>query len=315
MAANLGFSIRASVLFLFLILPLVAINAPMWAAGPREDLVVTAAWLNQHLKDPELVLLHVGDPNEYKQRHLPGAQLVDLMDISAPMDHSGADTKTLALELPAPSDLRDRLARFGISDNSTIVVYYGNDWYSPATRVVFTLTYAGLGGRTRLLDGGTRAWVAAGFSTTADVPASRAGTLSPLKTVDSVVDAAFVQSKLNTPGVVIVDGRDKVFYDGLQSGGSRNTPPVLGHIPGAISIPFTEIFDDGTGLLQPAAKLATLFAQAGVKPGEEVIGYCHIGQQATAVLFAARTLGYKVRLYDGSMNDWSQRGLPVQKEK
>ena len=42
-----------------------------------------------------------------------------------------------------------------------------------------------------------------------------------------------------------------------------------------------------------------------------VITYCHIGQQATATLFAARTLGYSVMLYDGSFEDWSRRDLPV----
>ena len=124
-----------------------------------------------------------------------------------------------------------------------------------------------------------------------------------------------MQSKQGAAGIAIVDGRDKVFYDGVQSGGQRGGPPVLGHIPGALSIPFADMFDDSTGLLWPADKLAGIFTQAGVKPGDEVVAYCHIGQQATAVLFAARTLGHKVRLYDGSMNDWSLRGLPVQKEK
>jgi len=49
-----------------------------------------------------------------------------------------------------------------------------------------------------------------------------------------------------------------------------------------------------------------------VKPGDTLIGYCHIGQQATVVLFAARTLGYKVLLYDGSFHDWEKRDLPVE---
>ena len=113
-------------------------------------------------------------------------------------------------------------------------------------------------------------------------------------------------------GTVVIDARDKVFYDGVQSGGDRNGPPLLGHIPGAGSIPFGDVFDD-KGFVEPAATLAELFKQAGVKPGDEVIAYCHIGQQATAVVFAARTLGYKVRLYDGSMNDWSLRGLPYRR--
>ena len=44
-----------------------------------------------------------------------------------------------------------------------------------------------------------------------------------------------------------------------------------------------------------------------MQPGDTVLGYCHIGQQMTAVLFAARTLGHDVLLYDGSMQDWSRR--------
>jgi thiosulfate/3-mercaptopyruvate sulfurtransferase len=52
-------------------------------------------------------------------------------------------------------------------------------------------------------------------------------------------------------------------------------------------------------------------SRAGVKPGDTVVGYCHIGQQATAMLFAARTLGYNVLLYDGSFTNWEKSELPV----
>lgn len=315
MSAILTIPLRIPVLFLFLLTAIGGASAAIPAEGPREDLIVTTTWLRDHLKDPNLVLLHVGDPAEYKTKHLPGAQFVDLMDIAAPMNHdmnARPDPRVLSLELPDPATLRERLARFGISNNSTVVVYYGSTWYSPTTRVIFTLNWAGLGAQTKLLDGGMRAWVAAELPTTEAVPTVKPGTLSPLKVVDSVVDAAFVQAR--KPGVAIIDARDKVFYDGVQSGGDRNGPPVLGHIPGAGSFPFGDVFDD-KGFLEPAAALAESFKQAGVKPGDEVIAYCHIGQQATAVVFAARTLGYKVRLYDGSMNDWSLRNLPVQKEK
>jgi thiosulfate/3-mercaptopyruvate sulfurtransferase len=64
--------------------------------------------------------------------------------------------------------------------------------------------------------------------------------------------------------------------------------------------------------LKPAEEIAAAFTKAGVKPGDTVITYCHIGQQATATLFAARTLGFKVMLYDGSFEDWSRRNLPVE---
>ncbi|MFT3771643.1 MAG: rhodanese-like domain-containing protein [Minicystis sp.] len=58
-------------------------------------------------------------------------------------------------------------------------------------------------------------------------------------------------------------------------------------------------------MLRSTEELAALFAKAGVKPDDGVIGYCHVGQQATAMLFAARRLGHDVRLYDGSFEDWS----------
>ena len=62
---------------------------------------------------------------------------------------------------------------------------------------------------------------------------------------------------------------------------------------------------DGQQALRSTEQLTALFAAAGVKPGDRVIGYCHIGQQATAMLFAARRLGHPIQLYDGSFEDWS----------
>ena len=62
------------------------------------------------------------------------------------------------------------------------------------------------------------------------------------------------------------------------------------------------------------ARVEALFRQAGVRPGDTVVVYCHIGQQATAVIFGARLLGHTVALYDGAFQDWAvnNRG-PVEK--
>jgi thiosulfate/3-mercaptopyruvate sulfurtransferase len=270
-------------------------------ASPRQNLVVDANWLKAHLADPDLVLLHVGDKKEYEAAHIPGARFVSLNDISI-SDHSG---KGLMLEMPPADDLRLRLEALGISDKSRVVVYYGKDWVSPSTRVIFTLDYAGLGARSSLLDGGQEAWVRAGGAVTKDVAPAKTGSLSPLKLRPIVIDAETVKARIGTPGVAVVDGRDAAFYDGVQSGGSHGTPHRTGHIRGALSIPFTSITDDRL-LLKSDAELAAIFAKAGVKPNDTVIGYCHIGQQTTAMLFAARTLGHKVLLYDGSFEDWSR---------
>lgn len=278
------------------------------AKTPRQSMVVNTSWLFAHLNDPNLVLLHVGDPDEYKDKHIPGARFVSLQDIAV----SDRSATGLILEMPPTAeDLRGRLAKLGISDDSRIVVYYGKDWVSPTTRVIFTLDYAGLGERTVLLDGGMGAWVRAGHAVTDVVPAERIGKLAPLEIHKTVVDAAFVRANMNKPGFALVDGRAAVFYDGVDTGGMKDQQHKTGHITGAGNFPFTEVTDDNLMLRSPE-ELRALLTKAGVKPGDTILGYCHIGQQMTAVIFAARTLGHKAVLYDGSMQDWSRReGFPV----
>ena len=87
--------------------------------------------------------------------------------------------------------------------------------------------------------------------------------------------------------------------------------PRPGHIPNAVSIPFSSLLDSTNRLKDPVS-LKHIFQQAGVKDGSRVISYCHIGQQASLVYFAARYLGYEARLYDGSFEEWSGRkDLPL----
>jgi thiosulfate/3-mercaptopyruvate sulfurtransferase len=270
------------------------------AASPRDSLLVSAEWLTQHLNDPNLVLLHMGAKADYDAKHIPGARFVSFDDISV-SDHTGPG---LMLEMPPVDALRQHLAALGISDGSRVVVYFGSGYVSPATRVVFTLDYAGLDG-VSLLDGGIDAWTGAGQSVTRDVPSARTGTLAPLKTRPIVVDAAFVLAHLQTPHFAVVDGRAAAFYDGVQTGDSMGRPHRTGHIASAHSVPFTSVSDDHLKL-RPAEELEAIFTKAGVKPDDTIIGYCHVGQQATLMLFAARSLGHPVLLYDGSFEDWSR---------
>ena len=75
-------------------------------------------------------------------------------------------------------------------------------------------------------------------------------------------------------------------------------------------MPFDQVVDD-SNVFKSATDLANLFRTAGIKTGDTVVGYCHIGQQATAMLFAARAIGFEVRLYDGSFEDWARHDWPV----
>lgn len=280
------------------------------AASPdaRAPLFVSVEWLAQHLRDPKLVVLHVGDAEAYPAAHIAGARLVAVSDVSVG-ERNGPG---LGVEMPSPDTLRARLERLGISDDSRIVVYYAKDMVYQAARIALTLTYAGLGDRTGLLDGGMPAWIAAGHPTSAEVPPASTGSLAPLRIRNFVVDAAYVQSMLGKPGVSIVDARDTVFYHGTRAGGSAAAPQRAGRIPGAKSVPWSTL-TDASLRIRTAAALAETFAAAGVRAGDLVIGYCHTGQQASAMLMAARSLGFQVLLYDGSFQDWSARSeLPVE---
>lgn len=286
---------------LFSALLLLSLARPLHAATPRDQLVVDAKWLLKHAGDPNLVLLQVGDQESFDAGHIAGARRVVLADLHV-SDHSATG---LMLEMPTAEELRTRLEALGVSDDSRIVVYFGRDWVSPATRVLFTLQYAGLGARSSLLDGGLPAWARSGGSVTKEATVAKKGHLSPLRIQPIVVDGDTVRARLGAQGYAVVDGRASVFYDGIESGEDRGGKQRAGHVPGALSVPFTEITDDQL-MLKSDAELRALFTKAGVAPHDTVIGYCHIGQQASLMLFAARLLGHPVLLYDGSYQDWSR---------
>ncbi len=270
------------------------------AASSRDQLVVTPAWLAAHLSDKDLVILQVGTEAGYKAGHIPGAQLV------APKNLQVSTPGGLIMEVPPPDALRREMEALGISDNSHIVVYNQGDEFQRATRVLFTLDVAGFGDRASLLDGGLAAWTKEGHATSSEAAPSATGHLSPLKMQPRVVDADFVKAHLKTPGYDLIDARDAVFYGGLVAKVTGD-----GHIPGARSLPYTSVYNsDGT--LKSEKQLKAMFTAAGVKPGDHVIAYCQVGGQSSAVYFAARAAGIQPQLYDGSFQDWSKRGLPVE---
>ncbi len=254
---------------------------------------------------PQLVLLHVGPAQAYPARHLPGARLTTTADISVP--GALADGTTLNLQLPDAETLKGQLEALGISDDSHIVVYAAAPGMTAsATRVMVTLQAAGLGDRAQLMDGGLTKWAAEGRAVTDQVPAPTTGSLRALEMRPLVVDGDEVQARIGAPGTTIVDARTPAFYSGASTGGSQQAPHKTGHIVSAVNVPFSSLYD-AQGQFRPVDELRAAFTSAGVKPGDQVIAYCHIGQQATVAVFAARLAGFDVRLYDGSFEEWSKR--------
>jgi thiosulfate/3-mercaptopyruvate sulfurtransferase len=270
----------------------------------NESLIVTTEWLAQHLNDESLVLLQVGEKDEYTAAHIPRAQFIQVAEISTPRGQG------LTLELPAVEQLKSAFERLGVSDNSRIVIYFSKDWVTPTARVFFTLDYLGFGDRTSILDGGLPAWRAEGKPVTADIVEPKTGALTPHPNYSLVVDATWVKNNLNNANVRILDARAPQFYTGAEQG----RMPRGGHIPHARNIPFSSLVEDSTNKFKPPAALRDLFNLVDVKPNSTVATYCHIGQQASLLYFVARYLGYDAHVYDGSFEDWSKRmDLPVEK--
>ncbi len=276
-------------------------GVPDVSAG-REPFVVSAAWLADHLNDKDLVLLHIGVRAEYDAAHIPGAMFIDNQAISTPRGEG------LTLQIPSVEQLKETFETRGVSDSSRVIVYFGKDWVTPTARVFLTLEYLGLGDRPSMLDGGMPVWIAENHPVTAEVKQLARGSLTPRPRPETIADVAWVSAHLQDSAVSIVDARTEKFYAGDPGGFSRG-----GHLPGSVSIPFTTLVESETSdKLKDIPALAEIFRAAGVKPGSEVVTYCHIGQQASFVYFVARMLGFKARMYDGSMQEWSARAdLPL----
>jgi thiosulfate/3-mercaptopyruvate sulfurtransferase len=267
-------------------------------------MIVSTRWLADHLRDPDLVVLAVGQKADYDAGHIPDSRFIDLASIRTA---GGADA--LNTELPPMANLAAAFGKLGVSNNSRIVLYMLTDSLSPMARVYLTLDAMGLGANASILDGSLALWKAENRPVTREAPAVTQGKIDPCPQSDVIANLDYVRSHLRTPGAAIVDARLPQFYSGAQPGQRGRA----GHIPGAGSLPFSSLVEDN-GKLKSLPALEELFRAAGAKPGDRVVSYCHVGQQASVVYFVARYLGYDARMYDGSMDEWSRHDdLPVEK--
>ena len=285
---------------------LVAALAGAYPAGAQlttgDGLLVSTQWLAQHQHDKDLVILQVGPEPGYRKEHIAGSRFVKLSSISTPFQAG-----TLSLEMPPEAELRTTLEQLGISDRSRVVVVFDSGWVTPSSRVFLTLGYAGLSDRAVYLDGGLTAWRKEGLPLTADTAAVAAGHLTRPFVKAVIVDHDYVAVVGKNAHARLLDARSPESF--VHAAGGQESP---GHIPGAANVPWGTLFDQSTDKLLSKAELEQKFRAAGVQPGDTIVGYCHVGQYATAMLLAARVLGHPVHLYDGSFQDWTMRKLPTE---
>lgn len=278
---------------------LVALGAGSLRAQPLIPVREAAA----RLADPATVVVHVAmDRAEYDAGHLPGARFLPFAAYAGNV----TSPDTLRTELP-PTDSLVRLLRgAGIGDGARLLVV-GQP--IPSARFFFTLAYLGLDGRASVLDGGMDAWREAGQPVSREaVAAASATALAVSPRPDLLASAADVRAIVaDGRGGRLLDARLPEFHLGLAANGF----PRAGRIPGAASLPFTTLTRE-LGQLRPVATLDALLTAAGAARGTSVVTYCHVGQQASLLWFAARLAGREARLYDGSFQEWSRlAGAPV----
>lgn len=273
--------------------------------APEGPLISVADLARQLEAQPRPALLDVrwslgGPPGRerYQAGHLPGAVFTDLdRDLAGPPGPEGRHP------MPEAAAFQAAMRRAGVSAGRPVVVYDEAD-ATAAARAWWLLRYFGHD-RVRVLDGGYRAWAAAGQPVTRAEPAPGEGdfTASPghMPLLDAGGAAALARSG------TLLDARAAERYRGE----SEPADPVAGHIPGAVSAPAAANVNNG-GSFRDAAALRERFASLGVRPGDRVGAYCGSGVSAAHEVLALEIAGIRAALYVGSWSHWvADRSRPV----
>jgi len=287
----------------------------------RFTTLIDAASLRKLLREHpgQLVLLDcrfdLGKPDAgrqaYAEGHIPGARYADLnRNLAAPVTaHSGRHP------LPAPDQLLEFFASAGVQPDTQVVAYDEANG-SFAARAWWLLRWLGHA-KAAVLDGGYRAWVAAGgaieagrtlesglggtptgktphLAAAGDPPITPAGLAQPVTSVE-VVEA------LQDTRRVLVDARAPERF----AGAIEPIDPVAGHVPGAVNHPFSRNLDSESRFL-PAAQLRQRWLESldGKDPGD-VILMCGSGVTACHNALAMEVAGLSgAKLYAGSWSEW-----------
>ena len=267
--------------------------------------LISPRTLATRLEEPGLVVLDcrfaLEDPDygrrSYAEGHIAGSYFADLEQ-----DLSGTVVRgvTGRHPLPEPESLLERLRDCGISNDSEVVLYDDGPG-AFAARAWWLLAWLGKRDGVYLLDGGLKAWHAAGLPLSLDPAPHEPGHLQGKPDPTLVVSADQLQARLGQPELTLLDARAQPRFRGE----AEPIDPVAGHIPGAQCAPFTDnLCADGTFL--PAEVLRErLAAKLGDRPASTLVCYCGSGVTACHNLFALCLAGYPlVPLYAGSWSEW-----------
>jgi len=304
-------------LALFVVLVLIVACSPSEnhagvAADTTMDSLVTVEWLNEHLNDPDLVVLDcsvlvqptgnggfdsVSGRPQYDKGHIPTAGFADLKgelsDIESPFGFA----------VPTPEQFAAAMSALGVGDDSRVVLYdaSGSVW---AARVWWMLRWIGFD-KVALLDGGLAAWTAQGLPLSTEPVSRSVGTLTIALRPELIVGKDEVLAAISDDTVSIIDALPEAQYRGEMSMYARP-----GHITSATNVPVLSLINE-TGRYRPAQELEKLFTG---DRDSRTITYCGGGIAASANAFVMTRLGYKdVAVYAASLQEWAaDESLPME---
>jgi thiosulfate/3-mercaptopyruvate sulfurtransferase len=264
--------------------------------------LVTTDWLalnigasNVKIVDGSWRMPGAGDAVEnYNAQHIPGAVFFDIDEI--------ADKSTgLPHMLPAQDHFEQAAGALGISQDDIVVVYDEKGIFS-AARVWWTFRVMGHE-KVAVLDGGLPKWLSENRAVTREASAPLPATYAAHPVEGAVASASDVRDALEA-GLTVADARSIERFSGAAAeprAGLRS-----GCMPGAINLPYSELFNANGTLVSPNA-LRQHFAACGVKSGDRVITSCGSGVTAAVLSLALEAAGYSEHaLYDGSWCEWGK---------
>jgi thiosulfate/3-mercaptopyruvate sulfurtransferase len=250
---------------------------------------------------------------DYNNGHIPGAVHFDTNNVEArdylnPLNpFPVSDANEIVWDLVDDAILEARIARMGISNTTTVIVY-GSSAIA-TTRVYWALRYAGLD--VRFLDGGYAAWIGNGGAaeTVANISVPAFFTINPQTQFKALTPEIkgyadyFRANSAQQPGTVVVDVRSKDEYMGAVVG--YNDPNITrkGRIPGAVwaydADDASPYYRDADGTLRSYTEIRKIWQDRGITSDKTIIFYCGTGWRSTLAFFYADLMGFSnIKNYD-----------------
>ncbi|MPQ42730.1 sulfurtransferase [Clostridium tarantellae] len=257
--------------------------------------LVSIDWLEKN-KDNNVVILDGRSKKDYDKGHIPGAINVPWQDLANIKGKAGDIGWGIALD---KENLSRKLGELGIDENTIVVTYAKkeNGWGEDG-RLAWQLKNAGI--NTKMLNGGFDLWQAQGKEISKDVPTINSKILD-INKIDESKTITTEELKKNLSEYKIIDSRTNKEYGGATKFGEA----VGGHIKGAISFPFDQVYNkDGT--VKSEEELIKIFENAGINKNDNIVIYCTAGIRSAYLTEILKMLGYpNVRNYDASYYEWA----------